>query len=103
MARPQIAVVGTGSMGSLHARVLHNSPRADLAVVAVVHKMSTLIASMHVWMVDVSSRRIVRQAAVSLRGDTGEAWSRAVTYLVRNSLLNDDPAHPSLSSPFPGG
>ncbi len=33
MARPQIAVVGTGSMGSLHARVLHNSPRADLAVV----------------------------------------------------------------------
>ena len=33
MARPSIAVVGTGSMGSLHARVLHNSPRADLAVV----------------------------------------------------------------------
>ncbi len=33
MARPQIAVVGTGSMGSLHARVLHSSPRADLAVV----------------------------------------------------------------------
>jgi predicted dehydrogenase len=33
MARPQIAVVGTGSMGSLHARVLHTSPRADLAVV----------------------------------------------------------------------
>ena len=33
MARPSIAVVGTGSMGSLHARVLHNSSRADLAVV----------------------------------------------------------------------
>ncbi|TFV64166.1 Gfo/Idh/MocA family oxidoreductase [Geodermatophilus sp. DF01-2] len=33
MARPSIAVVGTGSMGSLHARVLHNSGRADLAVV----------------------------------------------------------------------
>ena len=33
MARPSVAVVGTGSMGSLHARVLHNSPRADLAVV----------------------------------------------------------------------
>ena len=33
MARPSIAIVGTGSMGSLHARVLHNSPRADLAVV----------------------------------------------------------------------
>jgi predicted dehydrogenase len=33
MARPSIAVVGTGSMGSLHARVLNSSPRADLAVV----------------------------------------------------------------------
>lgn len=31
MARPSVAVVGTGSMGALHARVLHNSPRADLA------------------------------------------------------------------------
>ena len=33
MARPSIAIVGTGSMGSLHARVLHDSARADLAVV----------------------------------------------------------------------
>ncbi|TQN41502.1 putative dehydrogenase [Blastococcus colisei] len=33
MARPSIAVVGTGSMGSLHARVLSGSARADLAVV----------------------------------------------------------------------
>jgi predicted dehydrogenase len=33
MARPSIAVVGTGSMGSLHARVLNSSSRADLAVV----------------------------------------------------------------------
>lgn len=33
MARPSVAVVGTGSMGSLHARVLHTSTRADLAVV----------------------------------------------------------------------
>jgi predicted dehydrogenase len=33
VARPSIAVVGTGSMGSLHARVLNSSSRADLAVV----------------------------------------------------------------------
>src|SRR4051812_13021700 len=33
MGRPSIAVVGTGSMGSLHARVLSSSARADLAVV----------------------------------------------------------------------
>lgn len=29
-ARPEIALIGTGSMGSLHARVLHQSERCDL-------------------------------------------------------------------------
>jgi predicted dehydrogenase len=38
VARPSIAVVGTGAMGSLHARVLHTSPRADLAAVVESHE-----------------------------------------------------------------
>lgn len=33
MAGPSIAVVGAGAMGSLHARVVQSSPRAELAVV----------------------------------------------------------------------
>jgi predicted dehydrogenase len=33
MPRPQIALIGAGSMGSLHARVLAQSQRCDLAVV----------------------------------------------------------------------
>lgn len=33
MPGPALAVVGAGSMGALHARVVHSSPRADLAVV----------------------------------------------------------------------
>ena len=33
MAGPSIAVVGAGAMGSLHARVVQSSPRADLALV----------------------------------------------------------------------
>lgn len=33
MPGPALAVVGAGSMGALHARVVHGSPRADLAVV----------------------------------------------------------------------
>jgi hypothetical protein len=76
---------------------------AEIAVVTVVHKVSTLISSMHVWMVDVADRRVVRDAAVSLRGDTDEAWRHAADYLVRNALGNEDAGHPSLSSPFPGG
>jgi hypothetical protein len=76
---------------------------AEIAVVTVVHKVSTLISSMHVWMVDVADRRVVREAAVSLRGDTDEAWRRAAAYLVRDVLSRENAGHPSLSSPFPGG
>jgi hypothetical protein len=76
---------------------------AEVAAVTVVHKMSTLIASMHVWMVDVAAKRVIRDGAVSLRGDTDEAWRRAAGYLVRNVVLKEDTDRPSLSSPFPGG
>jgi Protein of unknown function (DUF2380) len=58
---------------------------------------------MHVWVVEVADRRVVRDAAVSLRGDTDEAWRHAADYLVRNALSCEDAGHPSLSSPFPGG
>jgi len=76
---------------------------AAIAVVTIVHKMSTLISSMEVWMVDVASRRVLRNGAVSLRGDTTEAWHRGIGYLVRNALLSDYATHRSRSSPFPGG
>ena len=76
---------------------------AEVAALAVVHKVSTLISSMQVWMVDVAARRVILEVAVSLRGDNDEAWRRAAGYLVRNVLLNEDADHPSLSSPFPGG
>jgi hypothetical protein len=76
---------------------------AEEAAIAAVHKMSTLIASLHVWLVDVSTGRTVRKGAVSLRGDTEEAWRRAVGFLLRRGILDPDPEHQMLSSPFPGG
>jgi hypothetical protein len=76
---------------------------ADVAAIAVIHKMSTLIASLHLWLVDVGSQKLLRQGAVSLRGDTDEAWRRAMDYLLRRGILNPDPGHRMLSSPFPGG
>jgi len=76
---------------------------AEVAAVTVVHKMSTLIASMHVWLVDVAAGQVMREGAVSLRGDTDEAWQRGIRYLVQNVLLKEDPGHVSRSSPFPGG
>lgn len=76
---------------------------AEMAAIAVVQKMSTLISSLHVWLVDVGSGQLLRRGAVSLRGDTEEAWRRAVDFLLRRGILDPDPDHPMLSSPFPGG
>ena len=76
---------------------------ADAVAIAVVHKMSTLIASLHVWLVDVPTGQPLRQGSVSLRGDTEEAWRRAVAFLLRRGILEPNAAHPMLSSPFPGG
>lgn len=76
---------------------------ADTVAIAAVHKMSTLIASLHLWLLDVETQRIVWQGAVSLRGDTEEAWRRAASFLLRRGVLGDDPGRPMLSSPFPGG
>jgi hypothetical protein len=76
---------------------------ADAVAIAVVHKISTLISSLHVWLLDVETQQIIRQGAVSLRGDTEEAWRRAVSFLLRRGILSEDARQPMLSSPFPGG
>jgi hypothetical protein len=84
-------------------RDVARSVEADTVAIAVVHKMSSLIASLHLWLLDVETQRTVWQGAVSLRGDTEEAWRRAVSFLLRRGVLGDDPGRPMLSSPFPGG
>lgn len=76
---------------------------ADTAAIAVVHKLSTLIASLHVWLIDVETQRLSWQGAVSLRGDTDEAWRRAMDYILRRGILSPEPGRQMLSSPFPGG
>ena len=76
---------------------------AELAAIAVVQKMSTLIAALHVWLVEVATGKVAWQGAVSLRGDTDEAWRRAMDYLLRRGILAPEPGRQMLSSPFPGG
>lgn len=76
---------------------------ADAVAIAVVHKTSTLISSLHIWLLDVATQQTLRRGAVSLRGDTEEAWRRAVDFLLRRGILNADTSQPLLSSPFPGG
>jgi len=61
---------------------------AALAVVPVVHKVSSLITSMDIWIVDASSEASVAHLGGQIRGDTSEAYEHGVRFLVRNRLID---------------
>jgi len=60
---------------------------ADLAITGVVQKVSNLILGMHVFVRDVRTGQLVTAMNADFRGNTDEAWSRTVGYLLRNRLL----------------
>jgi hypothetical protein len=64
---------------------------AAVAVVPVVHKVSSLISSMDIWIIDASSGAAVAHLGGQIRGDTNEAYEHGVRFLVRNRLPVDDP------------
>ena len=59
---------------------------ADYAVTGVVFKVSELVLSMSVFVRDAATSRPLTSATVDLRGNTDEAWRRAIDYLYRNVL-----------------
>ena len=59
---------------------------ADLAVVGVVHKVSSLISAMDIWIFDVAGGKDVAHLSGQIRGDTAEAYAHGVRFLVRNRL-----------------
>ena len=61
---------------------------AALAVTGSVHKISNLILNMTVVIRNAASGDMVRIGHVSIRGNTDESWSRGLSYLVRNRLLD---------------
>jgi hypothetical protein len=62
---------------------------AAFAVVPVVHKVSSLITSMDIWIVDASSSATVAHLGGQIRGDTEVAYDHGVRFLVRNRLPDD--------------
>jgi hypothetical protein len=93
-------------LGPLSAEVAATAPRylcgdcflpvarqagAAYAVVSVAHKVSSLITSMDIWILDTSSRASVAHLNGQIRGDTPEAYEHGVRFLVRNRLLADAP------------
>lgn len=91
-------------LGPFSAEVAATSPRyrcgdcflpvarragAVFAVVPVVHKVSSLISSMDIWILDASSGADVAHLGGQIRGDTAEAYEHGVRFLVRNRLPVD--------------
>jgi hypothetical protein len=64
---------------------------AAYAVIPVVHKVSSLISSMDIWIMDASSGAAVAHLGGQIRGDTAEAYEHGVRFLVRNRLPDDLP------------
>jgi Protein of unknown function (DUF2380) len=64
---------------------------AGYAVVPVVHKVSSLISSMDIWILDTSNGASVAHLGGQIRGDTSEAYEHGVRFLVRNRLSSDAP------------
>jgi Protein of unknown function (DUF2380) len=92
-------------LGPLSAEVAATAPRyqcgdcflpvarkagAAVAVVPVVHKVSSLITSMDIWIIDVSSGAGAAHLGGQIRGDTAEAYEHGVRFLVRNRLPDED-------------
>jgi hypothetical protein len=65
---------------------------AAYAVVPVVHKVSSLISSMDIWILDTSNGAGVAHLGGQIRGDTSEAYEHGVRFLVRNRLPSGAPS-----------
>lgn len=59
---------------------------AELAVIAVVHKVSTLISKVNIYVADLSTDAYVAEANGQFRGDDDRAYVRAFTFLVDERL-----------------
>ena len=61
---------------------------AQLVVTGLVQKFSSLILNIRIIVRDVQSGEFVRIGIADIRSDTDETWTRGVSYLVRNRLLD---------------
>jgi hypothetical protein len=60
---------------------------ADLAVTGVVHKVSTLILNMTIFVRNARTGHLITAANADFRGNTDESWARTTSFLLRNRLL----------------
>jgi predicted dehydrogenase len=93
---PRIALVGAGSMGSLHARVISQSPRAELAYVVEPNRaVGTAVAERYnaVWAPDLGSVRDVQACVIASATETHhtlgvEVLNRGLPLLMEKPLAD---------------
>jgi hypothetical protein len=59
---------------------------ANLLLVGGIHKVSTLIGSVSLRLIDLSADRVVCDRALSYRGDSDDAWRRAAIFAAEDVL-----------------
>jgi hypothetical protein len=64
---------------------------AAYAVVSVVHKVSSLISSIDIWILDTASGAGLAHVNGQIRGDTAEAYEHGVRFLIRDRLPEEMP------------
>jgi Protein of unknown function (DUF2380) len=65
--------------------------KATYAVVSVVHKVSSLISSIDIWILDTESGKGLAHVNGQIRGDTPEAYEHGVRFLIRDRLPEEMP------------
>ncbi|MDB5619380.1 DUF3280 domain-containing protein [Tardiphaga sp.] len=60
---------------------------ADLAITGVVHKVSTLILNMTIFVRNARTGHLITAANADFRSNSDESWSRTASFLLRNRLL----------------
>ncbi len=60
---------------------------ADLAFTGTVQKVSNLILNINIYVRDAATEKRIMTFSVDIRGNTDTSWSRGISYIVRNRLL----------------
>jgi hypothetical protein len=72
---------------------------ADQSFLGVIHKVSVLLHAVNFQIRDTRTGKLIRNLQADFRGDTDEAWRRAVVWLIKNKLLEDgQPANQPVQS-----
>jgi hypothetical protein len=72
--------------GECWAAVARKAGAADM-VLPSVQMVSVLISQMTIWVADVRSMQYIRHIQGQIRGDTSEAYTRGIQFLVNDELM----------------